>query len=154
MLTNLGKLIWKGPHLLKSDGRIDLSWELHSFSQHLKKNSKEFLFLFVRWHPLTDTFSALNQLGWDGMKWNNARMMVGRCGKRVTNYWLYERANSSHWSIAEYKCNGRKHGVASRGRKGGSCPPPVKKPPLKNNRNQNTYLNILGILGMESYDFR
>ena len=27
-------------------------------------------------------------------------------------------------------------------------PPPVKKPPLKNNRNQNTYLNILGILGM------
>ena len=37
---------------------------------------------------------------------------------------------------------------------GGQLPPPVKKPPLKNNGNQNTYLNILGILGMESYDFR
>ena len=46
--------------------------------------------------------------------------------------------------------------VASGGARGarGAVAPPVKKPPLKNNRNQNTYLNILGILGMESYDFR
>ena len=36
----------------------------------------------------------------------------------------------------------------------GGHSPPSQKPPLKNNRNQNTYLNILGILGMESYDFR
>ena len=35
----------------------------------------------------------------------------------------------------------------------GAVAPPLKKPPLKNDRNQNTYLNILGILGMESYDF-
>ena len=43
--------------------------------------------------------------------------------------------------------------VASGGARG-AVAPPVKKPPLKNNRNQNTYLNILGVLGMESYDFR
>ena len=34
--------------------------------------------------------------------------------------------------------------VASGGGKGGSCPP-SQKPPLKNNSNQNTYLNILGV---------
>ena len=49
--------------------------------------------------------------------------------------------------------------VASGGARGAVAPfppppPPVKKSPLKNNRKQNTYLNILGILGMESYDFR
>ena len=44
--------------------------------------------------------------------------------------------------------------VASGGGARGAVAPPVKKPPLKNNRNQNTYLNILGILGMRSYDFR
>ena len=27
----------------------------------------------------------------------------------------------------------------------GAVAPPVKKPPLKNNRNQNMYLNILGV---------
>ena len=35
----------------------------------------------------------------------------------------------------------------------GQLPPAVKKPPLKNNRNQSAYLNILGILGMELHDF-
>ena len=34
--------------------------------------------------------------------------------------------------------------VASGGQ-GGAVAPPVKTPPLKNNRNQNTYLNILGV---------
>ena len=29
----------------------------------------------------------------------------------------------------------------------------VKKSPLKNDRNQNTYLNILGVLGKESFDY-
>ena len=37
----------------------DLSQEFHRFSQHLKRNSKEFVFLFVRWHPLTDRFTTL-----------------------------------------------------------------------------------------------
>ena len=32
--------------------------------------------------------------------------------------------------------------VASGAARGAVAPPPVKKPPLKNNRNQNTYLNI------------
>ena len=34
--------------------------------------------------------------------------------------------------------------VASGGARG-AVAPPVKKPPLKNNRNQNTYFNILGV---------
>ena len=40
------------------------------------------------------------------------------------------------------------------GGQGGAVAPPVKKPPLKNNRNQSAYLNVLWVLGMESYDFR
>ena len=43
--------------------------------------------------------------------------------------------------------------VASGGARGAAAPP-VKKPPLKNNRNQSAYLNVLWVLGMESYDFR
>ena len=46
--------------------------------------------------------------------------------------------------------------IASRGGRGqggarGAVALSVKKSPLKNNRNQNTYLNILGVLGMELY---
>ena len=37
----------------------DLSEEFHRFFQHLKRNSKEFLFLVVRWHPLTDRYTTL-----------------------------------------------------------------------------------------------
>ena len=49
-----------------------------------------------------------------------------------------------------------KHGRTKElaGGQGGQLPPPIKKPSLKNSRNRNTYLNILGILGMKSYDFR
>ena len=43
---------------------------------------------------------------------------------------------------------------ASRGARGGSCPShPSQKSPLKNNRNQNMYLNTLGVLGTESYNY-
>ena len=50
MLTNWA--IW----IDRVIARIDLSQKFHRFSQHLKNNSKEFL--FVRWHPLAVRFAA------------------------------------------------------------------------------------------------
>ena len=37
--------------------------KFHRFSQHLKRNSKDFLLLFVRWHALTGRFTA-HTVGW------------------------------------------------------------------------------------------
>ena len=62
--TTLQGYIPIGQAELSSNGRIDPSRDLHRFSQHLKRNSNEFSFLFVILAPLTDKFTS--RLEWDG----------------------------------------------------------------------------------------
>ena len=85
--------------------------------------------------------------------WNKVR--VFRTGRHTHTQKYYEFSQPSYFmlratgNVEKILVHYITMAVASGGARGAVAlpppPPPVKKPPLKNNRNQNTYLNILGV---------